>query len=314
MRYVERLLVHWTGRDTCRHNLFPIPAEYSMIAKRAISTLVHGIWLTPDNSEPVYGGNVQASWSGTSEDLSPADDEIEADPVLPHIRRARIKHSPATYRACFTEVPLQNAIHHARRYGPVGIALTRQAVLSRWGAPVQYVRNGSDEVLVWQYARLESFLKYLCNSPDMPISGKLLERAKDALHAFHYVQVHLKPMSPPDQPDSFWYLEEREWRVGWTRSKVAAKEADLFKSIHDDSRGIDVVKHFLNKTREPRPHYLMPLEPRDVVALVVPNDEIRKKVLHNREFKNWCAAFSVDVPIPYMLTFDELAGFDPHEP
>jgi len=77
---------------------------------------------------------------------------------------------PAT---CFTEVRLSNTLDHAKHYGWLGFAFSRDFVMKRYGAPMQYVAGvkelgeGAVDVTSRHYAKLLRALKFLeCKTVD----------------------------------------------------------------------------------------------------------------------------------------------------
>jgi len=309
MRYVERILVHWSGWDLVNHPLHPTQDQRRKLVERLLAILKEGFWLTPQ-TENVYGGEVNHAWEPGS--------DVYFGPDINHVEEingkllAKVSYNPKTYRCCFTEIPLKTVEHHAKRYGSIGVGVDRRYLLDRWGAPVHYIRQHYSEVVVWHHARIHSVLKYLEDNPKSISDPVLREAVHQARRSHDYLFQFIKPMSTLNE-DDFQFLEEREWRVTWTRSMVARDRSEINSLIFDEKRKIYDYKRFIDKTGDPIPHYEMPVEKTDVQIIVFPDDATRDLALENLEFQSWLVR-TPGSPMPDLKVITELKSFEPHEP
>lgn len=184
---------------------------------------------------------------------------------------------------CFTEIHLSRAEDHSRRYGLLGVVVSRSFVLSRLGGPVMYVRNGVPERTTTAANALFNFINYC--------EGKGIAGAKDAKQAFGAMAVLMKGMSNTGA-DDFAYLEEQEWRIPHS---YEAENAGLMK------------KPPVGFPASPTgPEYVLPLAPDEVKLLVFPDDQTRAAASVDSRVTGWLARRSGP---PVMLTLDECLRF-----
>ena len=109
-------LVHWIGKDIVLDPLALTDADRSAYVDRLAGIVADGLWMTTPR-ERIEGNN--GAW---------------------------IEYTiPMT---CFTEIRLSEAQSHSRQYGLLGMGVTRQFVLDRFGGPVHYVRHHASECVI----------------------------------------------------------------------------------------------------------------------------------------------------------------------
>lgn len=210
-------LIHWTGKDIALGQSTLTEANRSAYLDRLASILVDGLWMTkPD------------------ERLKGADQAI-------------VKYS--TSLTCFTEIRLSQAQLHASRYGLLGIGVTRQFVLDRFGGPVHYVRNHASECVVSNVHKILTALNTHC--------------APEVAHYFAVNTSFIKNMSDPNK-DDFTYLNEQEWRIVQTPAQTKAGK--------------------LVKTGHSQPEYRIPVGRGDVRIIVFPDEQTRTKARSDSRF------------------------------
>jgi hypothetical protein len=102
------LLTHWTGKDIQSDPAKLTAADRVKYIERLVGIFESGFWMTVPYEEI-------ACWS-----------------KAPH-------GSFVTYEApmtCFTELRLSSAGEHSKKYGALGLVVTRRWILDRWGSPV----------------------------------------------------------------------------------------------------------------------------------------------------------------------------------
>jgi len=143
-------------------------------------------------------------------------------------------------RVCFTEIKLSMVRRHANLYGSLGIGVTRDYVLERYGGPVFYVQNGKKSNVVENFHKISSFLV------GKPIEGE-----------FATLMGYVKNMSKKDHKKLIYY-DEMEWRV------VHLRRLDgRYVTPQDPSRLI----------------YRLKLEPADVKVIVFPDLKTKRMAL-----------------------------------
>lgn len=233
-------LVHWTGKDIAPDPSTLGDAHRADYVGRLASILADGFWMTKPN-ERIEGRN--GAWI-----------EYQA---------------PMT---CFTEVRLSQALSHAKRYGLLGIGVSRRFVLDRFGGPVHYVRNHKDECVIANVQELLNVLQELGRP-------KLLEY-------FAVNSSFIKNMSDPNK-DNFTYLNEQEWRIVHTHPQEKARN--------------------LVPTGVPQPPYRIPVRSGDVRIVVFPDDQTRTKARSDPRLNAWFQDPSTSNAI--LLTLQECGHF-----
>jgi hypothetical protein len=240
------LLVHWTGRRISTDVDRLSENKRKDYVERLVDILLNGFWMTCPQ-ETLTGHNTK----GVSGSVS---FKYEA---------------PMT---CFTEVRLSQALNHARSYGLLGIAVDRKYVLDRWGSPVHYVRNHSDEKIVGAFLELRHCI--------LTHKTAGTERADELLR---YLGTFLKAMSQKNA-DDYGHLNELEWRIVATEEQVEMGN--------------------LRRTGTEQPLYRLLLRRGDVRLVVFPDDRTRQSAYANQRVR----AFFSDCQVPF-LTIRECEQF-----
>lgn len=174
-----RFLIHWTGCDISKKNPKNLSqSEMEQFVERLKCIVREGLWMKPG----------EESISGKEN------------------RYIKIKIP----RVCFTEIRLSQVEKHAQQYGLMGIGLSRQFVLSRYGNPVFYIQNGSDGIVV--------------ENLDI-IRGHISKH--EVIKALEVVLGFLKNMSDPGKK-ILKYYDEMEWRI--IHSDLLEREGWVSKS------------------------------------------------------------------------------------
>lgn len=245
-------LVHWTGKKFASDPSTLRDTHRAEYVGRLASILADGFWMTIPK-ERIEGRN--GAWI-----------EYEA---------------PMT---CFTEIRLSQTLSHAKRYGLLGIGVSRQFVLDRFGGPVHYVRNHNDECIIGNAQKLFKALE------DLDARKELEDlRDLDAAKLRKYLAVNcsfIKKMSDPNE-DNFEYLNEQEWRIVHTYFQEEAGK--------------------LVPTGVAKPPYLIPVPLGDVRIVVFPDDQTRTKARSDDRLRAWFQ----DPPSsnPILLTLQECGYF-----
>jgi len=243
----SKYLVHWAGKEIETGDDQLNEKQRTKYANKLSSILHEGFWMTTPK-EVVHGhGGSRIGYT-----------------------------APMT---CFTELKLSAAEDHARKYGRLGIGVSRQFVLDRFGGPVHYVRNRQDEAIV---GNINQLLRLLITKEDeRQVFLKEHHRKSLAL-----IIAFLKPMSTEAEPEDFVLLDELEWRIVHTHQ------------IQE--------QRLIVETGEPEPKYRIPLKPTDVKFIVFPDDETRVLSYCDSRFGKWIKP--LEVP-PTMLTLEECSHF-----
>lgn len=167
---------------------------------------------------------------------------------------------------CFTELRLSGARPHFTRYGLLGFVVHRKFVLERGGGPVLYVRQHDDDPLVSNVGQLLTWL--LAKREEGVVD------AADMTHGAFFLCSFLKPMSTANT-DDFSFIDEHEWRI--VQSDRQVREGKIVR------------------TERPPPPYRIPLSAADLRMLVVPDGELRRILLADRAFAQWCGEASVPI-------------------
>jgi hypothetical protein len=175
---------------------------------------------------------------------------------------------------CFTELRLSASHNHAAVFGLLGVGVDRQYVLDRWGTPVHYVRNHSDERVAGSFMRL---LNLVGNWSQ----GGTTEAA-EALQHVKYLWDFLKAMSYKNA-DDFCFIDEQECRIVFTEEQR---------------------KHGrIVPTGQPRPQYRLPISSGELRLVVFPDQETRALAAADSRLTPY---FSVEL---LMLTLHECEQF-----
>ena len=148
-------------------------------------------------------------------------------------------------RVCFTEIRLSQAQEHSKRYGKMGIGLSRDFVLERMGGPVFYVQNGSNGVTIEHFAYVHKFFRDANNQI-------MIDR-------MNTIMGYLKNMSDPGD-NNLPYYEEMEWRV----IHIKCLEG---KYIFPENPSAGI--------------YRLRFKPEDVELIVFPNKKTKQKALND---------------------------------
>ncbi len=233
-------LVHWTGKDISLDSSSLDDALRQAYVDRLAGIVVDGFWMTtPIEYIEGYNG------SGINYKI------------------------PMT---CFTEIRLSQTQLHARRYGLLGVGVTRRFVLERLGGPVHYVRNHPTECVIGNAQELLNVLNTL-GRPDL-------------IAYFGVNASFIKNMSDPGK-DDFTYLDEQEWRIVHT---------------HRQTHSGALVATGLSK-----PPYRIPVQQGDVRIIVFPDDQTRVMAHGDSRLQRWLQA---PTPLkPILLTLQECEHF-----
>ena len=176
---------------------------------------------------------------------------------------------------CFTELRLSKSQEHNKRYGLMGIVVDREFVLTRHGAPVFYIRSNSNESIVGNFVQMLFW-----------INDQARRGTTGAAVLLDNVQVplsFLKAMSASND-DDFENLNENELRIVHAHKR---HQAGLIRVTGAD-----------------RPKYKIPLLPKDVKMIVLPDSQIRDNVIQDTRIAIW-----FDNKYPPLLTVGEIREF-----
>lgn len=233
-------LIHWTGKDIALDRSTLRDTDRADYIGRLASILANGFWMT------IFDERIQGS------------------------KGAWIKYE--TPMTCFTEVRLSQTVFHAKRYGLMGIGVSRQFVLDRRGGPVHYVRNHDDECVVGNVQEILRVLKGL-GEPEL-------------VEYFGVNTSFIKSMSDANT-DNFMYLDEQEWRIVHTHSQEKARN--------------------IVATDDSQPPYRIPVRFGDVRIVVFPDNQTRTKARSDPTLNAWFQDPSTSNVI--LLTIEECGHF-----
>lgn len=214
-----KFLVHWTGRD------FHVPPTNPLddrirehYVARLADRLENGLLMqkNAEKSERIYDADGEWIQAGIS-------------------------------RTCFTEIKLSMAKSHAQKYGGLGIGVTREFIVERYGNPVFYVTNGDHSNIVMCARKVMDFLK---------------KTDQRVLKEFEVLVGYLKKMGCQNS-DDFVYYDELEWRI----VHLDRLESEGRITVQDRNEHIFRIK----------------LERDDVKALVFPDKRTKDIALENRD-------------------------------
>ena len=274
----SNFLVHWTGRDIeCKHSKCADKnVRATTYVDRLSSTLKHGLWMTKNTIDKLYvpqtcSPDLSYQWPMTS----------------------------------FTEIKLSQTQVHTKNYGCLGFGFTREFVMDRNGAPVQYVPGNKNDIIADHAYKLRIVLNFLhewvekndpCGSsiPFLSNLKKFLackdyignanapwDIFKDLRSSINTNILFMKPMSTLECPKDFRNLEELEWRIPWlTCGKRRKRQEDLG------------VNYCVKKQRYPKT-LLFSVEVE--VQNDLNNENISEKL--QQAFKNNCISLSDDAAV-----------------
>jgi hypothetical protein len=153
----------------------------------------------------------------------------------------------AISRTCFTEIKLSMAKSHAQEYGHLGIGVTREFVIERYGNPVFYVTNGDHSNIVTCARKVHDFLD---------------KTNQDMLAEFGTLLCYFKKMSEQNSND-LQYYDELEWRI----THLIRLEQEGLVTVEDTSQHI----------------YRIKLKSEDVKVLVFPDKQTKDMALENKD-------------------------------
>lgn len=175
----------------------------------------------------------------------------------------------AISKTCFTEIKLSMAKSHAQEYGALGIGVTREFVIVRYGNPVFYVTNGDHSNIVVCARKIRDFL----DRPDC--------KFKEVLCEFEILLGYFKKMGEQNSDDLIYY-DELEWRI----VHLKRLETERRITVQDKNEHI----------------YRIKLEREDVKVLVFPDKQTKDLALENRDILGL-----IDKPI--CVTMDDCENF-----
>jgi hypothetical protein len=193
---------------------------------------------------------------------------------------------------CFTDIPLRLSEGHAARYGKCAIGV-RKELVKRWGGnPVLYLVDRRGEVIPIDLQKRTDlrglFGDYMVNAIRIlapggsPIrehwSHSLTPAQREGLMTdFGWIVSHVKEMfdlgpdiDEEDEPRRDRYYLEREWRVC---------QANAHEAIANNPESGLVRRH--------EGSLYLPLAPKDVRVVVVPNDTCRRTLVMRLTEAGW---------------------------
>ncbi|MDQ1318549.1 MAG: hypothetical protein QG588_2211 [Candidatus Poribacteria bacterium] len=247
-----------------------------------------------------------------------------------------IRTIPFTWPAtCFTEIKLSQSQKHAERYGRLGFGFTRQFVMDRDGAPVQYVPGDKEsmdsrnlgiisphllklyEVLVFLALQIEEKIDPFHVDPK-PILSKFLESLdfkqflkdkdytdimRDPCKIFDIlgrsvitVAIFVKRMSDEKCKHKFELLDEAEWRIPYTTTDNPRVKPSIERLVPNE----DIYSSNKN------PIAKIPFYNDDLKILIFPDDETRRIASETEFFQCWLKNKN---GFPIMATVDECTQF-----
>lgn len=211
-----KFLIHWTGKDFDQDRKLELSGEIGKkYLERLRSCLRDGFYMKLEEEEfhDAGGGWIRRDMS----------------------------------RVCFSELKLSKAVSHAKKYGLLGIGVSRDFVLERYGNPVFYVYNGRHSNLVLKAREVRDFLE---------------THNKAILGAFEVILAYFKKMNEKDKSELSCY-DELEWRV----THLDKLEENKILTVADKSKHI----------------YRLKLKKEDVKVIVFPDKATKDKALEDGE-------------------------------
>lgn len=236
-------LIHWTGKDIATSTTSLNIDHRKAYLKRFVSIIQNGFWMNR-NSDELWG--------------------MDSAHIYMNVGIT-----------CFTEHRLTNSFYHTMKYGMLGIGVSREFVLDRWGAPVVYLENSSENDV--NTAILHQTWKYLKNETKP-------EHRNVYLSFLQFLNL-MKPMSNANTRD-FEYIDEGEWRI------VQYNQLD--------EKGLLVIPE-----KEP-PHRLVPIKKNEVKLIILPDRDSINMFYSEPEVIDWFNNLDIK---PSVLTLEELKDF-----
>lgn len=283
-------LIHWTGRDIeNKHKDHPAAKQEEYVA-RLRNTLDSGLWMNKTKEE-IAGGD------GT-----------------------RIEHGRLRPVTCFSEIKLSDVRKHTERYGCLGLGFSRDFVIRRFGAPVQYVSGMEDDIIVenfvccWKQLEAMRSLIWVISSKHLDVLGEgkvheLHNRLVGAQKALDVNISFIKNMSDPNCsifPKDFTFLNEAEWRIVETRKARSQGLTKKFGFEPQADGSLKNIKARMKRRGKNYPEALIPFERSDLKVLIFPNPETRKMAFANSDIRQW---FGDPPDFPVIATVEECLQF-----
>jgi len=297
-------LVYWTGKKIHRCHETIRPEHRREYLERLLDILREGLWMRRSREKICV-------------------------PMVPQTGGAFLGHEwPIT---CFTEIKLSQVHRHTKRYGCLGFGFSREFVIRRFGAPVQYVAETDRDIISYHSYKLFEVLRFLnrlvrseMQDPGTnftlkdyleasPLSSFLKELGYDknaetpwgifeALGSSIATNIlFLKKMSECRDPHDFQNLDESEWRIPMIRSGLPPDVDPPVKRLTDEEK--DRYRDKYGDT----PEALIQFGQADLKILILPDDETRKEALKCQDIKNWL--FKEPGKLPIITTVKECLQF-----
>ncbi|MFA6569771.1 MAG: abortive infection system antitoxin AbiGi family protein [Bacteroidota bacterium] len=212
MEIKSRILIYWTGRGICTtHDSMSVTFRKDYL-DRLKNIITDGFWMMPNKEKIMgYGGCINKTFQ---------------------------------FCTCFTDLGVNNSAEHIKKYGLMGIGISREFILERDGRPVWYFLNDPTDIHAETVNKLFNYINSEKNGND-----ELTELYNRMSMLFDYA----KPMG-----DNFSifdnYYEEREWRVVWNSH---------IKNDKFHPTGIDT------------PKFLMPFKKEHLKLIIFPDVETK---------------------------------------
>ena len=217
-----KFLVHWTGKDFHAPPTNPLDDKIRKhYVARLADILKNGFFMRRNTEESERVHDAEGGW-------------IQG----------------AIARTCFTEIKLSMAKRHAQEYGSLGIGITREFVIERYGNPVFYVTNGDHSNIVTCARKIHDFLA---------------KTDQDVFLEFRTLMGYLKKMGEQNSDDLVYY-DELEWRI----VHLPRLESEGRITVQDRKEHI----------------YRIKLETEDVEVLVFPDKQTKDLALENTDISD----------------------------
>jgi hypothetical protein len=234
---------------------------------------------------------------------------------IPGADGSLIEYERTAPMTCFTEIKLSSVRDHARRYGGLGFGFSRDFVLKRLGAPVQYVSGTEHDVIVqnlaacWRELDAVESVYHIRNVLD---TDELPEGLAETKRRLAINTSFLKNMSDPNHPKfphDYSYLDEAEWRiVGIPQWSIMPRQIGIKKwtGIYKGPNGRYIYERW-RRQREGRnyPEALIQFCREDLRVLIFPDSQVREAAFADPDIRKWFG----DPPFPIMATVDECSHF-----